>query len=595
MSKDKEHVSVEIPKEYRITYASSSIKSGKFNRNSASDYTFYCWESFGGYVYYVSSPITSQQSSDPTISIYVNNTLHQAFTPNRTYVGNGYVYECLFSNLSYGDQYYIVAQYNNDAWNTNTRTYIGGNGNPPVASKTATTINATLSSPYNKSYSMALGALSFDSDYGSLNNYSREARTLLYTSCLQSTEQHAILGKVGNFMSFWLDQYDIDTETWSEPEAFTHEAFITKYPEWGAPYMVGLTGNSSDAYYSVISGYINEWISDVNALLGRTWFVRNDDMYEVPIQNRSGILVSIGSHSELWGYNPDEQTSTEIRIYYGSWECSRWYPADKAISLCEVKICNELRGAISTAGAFKDIIYEELTECLGCGNDSYHTYDSMFSEIWYIGKNNSLLNGGSPTVDGEVVQMLYNELEIGEVASDVVHKLTPSEGAIIQLPNNKRGVSGHSYQIRPYAMNRRVTYQNGYYYWDSSDNYYSNIGDAITITPSTGRPANWEWTTDISPTSYVPMDSEGFHPVTATEWNNFTNRINEFRTYTGYSNYSFTSVSKGQAFTPSIYNQAVEAIKGISGYGSYLSTISSGTILTADLFLSLRNELNAIP
>lgn len=586
MSKDKEHVSVEIPKEYRTTHTSSVI-SVRSNINSSVHGMFYCWESFGGYVYYISSPTSSQQLIDPTIFVYVNNALYQTFAPTRTYVGNGHIYECLFGGLSYGDQYYIVTQYGNDTLNMQARTYIGGMGSPPSLYDTGTAINASLSSPYNKSYSMALGILSFDSDYGSLNNYSREARTLLYASCLQSTEQHAILGKVGNFMSFWIDQRNSGND---QPEAYTSEAFITKFLDLFAPYKVRLIGNASAAYYTIISGYINDWISDINTLLGKTWFVRDDSATEY----EDGIQISIGSHLELWGYDPDATTS-EVDVFAGSWECTGWYPDEKAIARCEVKICNELRGAIITDAAFKDIVYEELTECLGCGNDTYHTYASMFSQIWYIGKNNRLLNGGSPTVDGEVVQMLYNELEIGEVASDVVHKLTPSEGAIIQLPNNKRGVSGHSYQIRPYAMNRQVTYQNGYYYWDSSDNYYSNIGDAITITPSTGRPANWEWTTDISTTSYVPMDSEGFHPVTATEWNNFTNRINEFRAYAGYSNYSFTSVSKGQAFTPSIYNQAVEAIKGISGYGSYLSTISSGTILTADLFLSLRNELNAIP
>lgn len=123
---------------------------------------------------------------------------------------------------------------------------------------------------------------------------------------------------------------------------------------------------------------------------------------------------------------------------------------------------------------------------------------------------------------------------------------------------------------------------------------YTSSWISVT-TPDVIRPNDWEWTTKISSTAYVPMDSLGFHPVTATEWNNFTKRINEFRAYTGYSDYSFSIVSRGQEFTPTIYNQAVNAIKGISGYGSYLSTISKGTELTANLLLSLRDELNAIP
>lgn len=108
------------------------------------------------------------------------------------------------------------------------------------------------------------------------------------------------------------------------------------------------------------------------------------------------------------------------------------------------------------------------------------------------------------------------------------------------------------------------------------------------------RPYDWSWYTDIRSTSYIPVDKYGFHPVTATEWNDFTSRINEFRLYAGFSTYSFTTVSQHQQFTPAIYNQAVKAIKGITGYGAYLSEISSDTVLCASIFTSLASELNAV-
>ncbi|MBR4022861.1 MAG: hypothetical protein IKI94_09790 [Ruminococcus sp.] len=108
------------------------------------------------------------------------------------------------------------------------------------------------------------------------------------------------------------------------------------------------------------------------------------------------------------------------------------------------------------------------------------------------------------------------------------------------------------------------------------------------------RPYDWNWTTSISTSSIIPMDKYGFHPVTATEWNNFTDRINDFRLYAGYSTYSFSTVSQYQQFTPAIYNQAVRAIKGISGYGYYLSEINDDTVLCANIFTSLEDELNKV-
>lgn len=338
-------------------------------------------------------------------------------------------------------------------------------------------------------------------------------------------------------------------------------------------------------------------------------------------------MITLGTHEELWGYNPDNISGT-VEVKFGEWSPVFWNWTDENIyyyEYCEVKLCNELRGAMYYSGAFKDIVYEELTECLGCGNDTFHTYESMFSQVWYKGKTNDLIKNGRPTEDGEVVQMLYNELEIGEFASDVIHKLTPSTGAVIQLPCTKKGVRGHSYTITPFAINKEITYDDYYYYWTSSNNCYTDLGydNAITINPIT-RPDDWHWSDSpfntytnasgstnakLSSTSYIPIDTTGFHPVTASEWNLFTQRVNDFREYCGCSQYGFTTAkgaSNGYASSPNdvkpLYNEAVEAIQGIGTlsngdpeYGAYLHEIADGRQLNADLFLDLEDELNAIP
>ncbi len=128
-----------------------------------------------------------------------------------------------------------------------------------------------------------------------------------------------------------------------------------------------------------------------------------------------------------------------------------------------------------------------------------------------------------------------------------------------------------------------------YYVWfrGYDAGYTGSITLKITPPAEKVRPSNFSWT-------YIKTQGGSFN-LTATEWNNLTARINAFREYRGLSNYSFTRAYSGNDFTAAMYNQAVNAIKGISGYGSYLSTVSSGDTVTAAGLNLLRDELNAIP
>lgn len=485
-----------IPKERRIQHSSgiTTCPTSPGTKHSAGGYGFYCWQAFGGRVFYVTCP-PAGVTAKPTITMYVNGEVHKSFSPSEISpaLPGKYFYEVIFTGLSYGDEFYVTTNYGDGNRVTNTRTYIGERGSAPVLSESTQNINAELSSPYDRTYSMALGVISFDRDYGALNSYSREARTRLLESCLQYTEQDAVLGKVGNAVSTRLDQYDATTDAWIRPSAFTREAQIYRFGydklSTYSPVRVGIASSSSADYYSYFSNYVNAWIADVNELLGGIYFVRDDSVTE----DATGIRITLGSHSDLWGYNPDEATE-ETYIHYGTWEITSWYTTTGGTAHCEVKLCNELRGAMAAESDFRNITYEELTECLGCGNDTFRVYDSMFSEIWYVGKSNNLLSGNTPTYDGEVVQMLYNELEMGDTLSQLVHKLTPSQACVIKLPSVKYGnVRNQGYSLQTYAMNRKVTWrtENGilYWYWTDSDNSFSAIESSISITPGYTTPA----------------------------------------------------------------------------------------------------------
>ena len=112
------------------------------------------------------------------------------------------------------------------------------------------------------------------------------------------------------------------------------------------------------------------------------------------------------------------------------------------------------------------------------------------------------------------------------------------------------------------------------------------IGTKYFTTDSAAipRPSDWSWHSSIY--------SGGYIKLTATEWNDFTARINDFRTYKGLSKYSFTRVSRGTNISASIVNEATNAIRAMNSVAT--SNVYSGDNISASFFNSLKNALNNI-
>lgn len=132
--------------------------------------------------------------------------------------------------------------------------------------------------------------------------------------------------------------------------------------------------------------------------------------------------------------------------------------------------------------------------------------------------------------------------------------------------------------------------------WDGSANEY------ITIYLTTsGRPSNWSWTTYIAQgaaTYGVDFANKKIKIVTASEWNSFVSRINQFRVYKNLGSYSFTTVYSGDGLSAGIYNQARNAINDMAAYftggNSCPSNVSAGVKITAAHFTRLKDALNSI-
>lgn len=114
----------------------------------------------------------------------------------------------------------------------------------------------------------------------------------------------------------------------------------------------------------------------------------------------------------------------------------------------------------------------------------------------------------------------------------------------------------------------------------------TNIGVQYFTAPSAKtRPSNWYWS---------GISSGAAISVSASTWNQFCSRINEFRKYKGLFDFSFTPAVSGQPMYASQANQAWNAINGISGHGSMPNSVWTGAEMSASFMIDLQNALNSI-
>jgi len=146
-------------------------------------------------------------------------------------------------------------------------------------------------------------------------------------------------------------------------------------------------------------------------------------------------------------------------------------------------------------------------------------------------------------------------------------------------------------------------YYGVHYFRVKSSNYdgHNRVYSAWSGTYSTdftSRPSNWEWTTSIVQGGNIyqtDLSNRIFYIITASEWNNFTSKINAFRIYKGLSNYNFTTVVSGTTMTKEIINEAITAITAITGRTiNPPTTLVTGDVINkASLYTGLRDSLNS--
>ena len=140
---------------------------------------------------------------------------------------------------------------------------------------------------------------------------------------------------------------------------------------------------------------------------------------------------------------------------------------------------------------------------------------------------------------------------------------------------------------------RWVSYKPGTYdFWGYAlaDNgiYWPAGSDTVTVDSlAAQRPDDWDWLSVIRAGRPIKLS--------AYEWNQFCNRINDFRTYVGLPEYgAFERAYSGDPITAAMVADAVFAVRAMNPPTAPPRSPSRGDPIRASLFLDLADALNSI-
>ena len=342
-------------------------------------------------------------------------------------------------------------------------------------------------------------------------------------------------------------------------------------------YGVSVTDTVGDGKYSLISEYINEFISDVNSAISQygVSFYRDDSL-----GSDAPVTVKYGTMKSLWKEECDGQ-----HFHGGQWEIFSYIDGDPdyigGIDHVTVQIAQEAMYYTS----LKQVCYEEFYEMLGCGWDQLeyplntcttdaggiYMPDGMTEKdrcMLCLQYSDNVKNGMDATDVG-----LAHNIPKSILLSDTV--VSDGQSKTFSLGKLQRG---HTYNVRAWIVN--------------SDGKMSETSGWTRVVLGI-KP--WEWKS-IGPSGTAYMAS-------AREWNSeFFPHINAVRVYKGlpaYGAYTQNPAVSGQPMSIPTFNHAVWAISAMYPDEQRNSIISeleikAGDTITVTQFNKLRDRLNAI-
>lgn len=189
------------------------------------------------------------------------------------------------------------------------------------------------------------------------------------------------------------------------------------------------------------------------------------------------------------------------------------------------------------------------------------------------------------TVDVEDLQSDYTG------SRQIVFELG-SRGVFIQI--STRSISGDgSYNFSTDSFTKGNTYVGRFklqYKNEGAEDWTTALTETSSSIEVLDRPEDFNFSSSISSGAATTT-------LTASAWNSFCSRINEFEAYQGKSQSEqtyFPPVYSGDEMTASIIQRAWDAISDLNGHGSMPSRPTRGSTIYASFFHNLADALNNI-
>ena len=178
----------------------------------------------------------------------------------------------------------------------------------------------------------------------------------------------------------------------------------------------------------------------------------------------------------------------------------------------------------------------------------------------------------------------------------------------VSIPYNGSGFTRSGYTLLGFSANASDTTAD--YDPEGTFGFYAESTSETNPTVCTlyaiwkedvSRPADWAWTSTVRKGVAVPTVKKSdtlWHAkyLTATEWNNFQDRVAAFLKYKGISfSGSFTPVSTGAPMQRSTINGMIQTIALMNPPIAPPAEVAPDQPITAALFNGLKNSLNSIP
>lgn len=241
-----------------------------------------------------------------------------------------------------------------------------------------------------------------------------------------------------------------------------------------------------------------------------------------------------------------------------------------------------------------------LTDSSDCANDDPScTSDSAACGVDVCTWDGGCYDSCSSDCSDTVVTVEPPSYYVSEVTSSTVTLVISNPDncyirIFVRLSSSSSGLvdswigTSSSYTRVVSGLSPKTTYVvNVGYKTDSSSNVTTWTGATTFTTEAKERPDDWAWWSTVAKGSAIA--------ITASEWNSFCGRINEFRSYMEMSTYAFTTITSGYLMYAWVVNQAITAIDAIDGHGTLPDKVSSGDKITASFFNKLKTALNSIP